>query len=165
MSKRADRIETQMGYMLIKMGAAASALLEQTLQPLGLRGRDVRVLELIHGETRSQQDLCRLTGMDRTTMVSVIDELERLGYARRERNATDRRKHVVTLTDQGAAAFGEALLQMANAQEEFLAPLSGQQRDQLRELMTRLFVRDEHATCTPDLPPARGEPRRAPGVT
>jgi DNA-binding MarR family transcriptional regulator len=156
MSQRADRIETQMGYMLIKLGSAASALLEQTLLPLGLRGRHVRVLELIHGETQSQQDLCRLTGMDRTTMVSVIDELERLSYAHRERNVTDRRKHVVTLTDQGAAAFGDALIRMAKAQEEFLAPLSGEERDQLRGLMTRLFVREEHAVCRSDPSPPVG---------
>jgi hypothetical protein len=43
---------------------------------------------------------------------------------------------------------------MAKAQDEFLAPLSGAERDQLRELMTRLFVRKEHAICTPDSPPA-----------
>ncbi|MEU5882246.1 helix-turn-helix domain-containing protein [Spirillospora sp. NPDC047279] len=30
-------------------------------------------------EPRSQSELCRLTGMDRTTMVSVVDELERHG--------------------------------------------------------------------------------------
>ena len=155
MSTRADGIDTQMGYMLIKLGSAAAALLDRTLLPLGLRGRHVRVLELIHGEDLSQQDLCQRTGMDRTTMVGVIDELERLGFAYRERDVTDRRKHIVILTEQGEAAFGDALIRMAKAQEEFLAPLSGQERDQLRELMTRLYVREEHAVCAPDERPAR----------
>ena len=140
MRPQSDRIDSHTGYLLVKLGAAAADLFDRALLPLGLRGRHVRVLELIRDESPSQQDLCRLTGLDRTTMVAVVDELERLGHARRERNAADRRKHVVTLTEQGTAAFAEAVQRLARAQEELLGPLSASERDQLHRLATRLYA-------------------------
>nr|BFE85675.1 hypothetical protein GCM10020093_082760 [Planobispora longispora] len=78
--------------------------------------------------------------MDRTTMVAVVDDLERLGHARRERSATDRRKHVVILTAEGAAALTEALRLLAEAQEELLSPLPAAERDQFHDLVSRLFA-------------------------
>ncbi|GIH76254.1 MarR family winged helix-turn-helix transcriptional regulator [Planobispora longispora] len=135
-----DRIDTHTGYMLVRLGVAAAALFDDALIPLNLRGRHVKVMGHIHDGTPSQQDLCRLTGMDRTTMVAVVDDLERLGHARRERSATDRRKHVVILTAEGAAALTEALRLLAEAQEELLSPLPAAERDQFHDLVSRLFA-------------------------
>lgn len=98
----------------------------------------MRVLDRIQSDALSQQDLCRLTGMDRTTMVAVLDDLERLGYARREPSLTDRRKHVVMPTDAGRSALTEAAVLLRNAEVAFLSPLSAAERKQLNALVARL---------------------------
>jgi DNA-binding MarR family transcriptional regulator len=145
----AERIDTHTGYMIVKLGAAAGALFENALTSLGIRGKHVRVLGYIQDGTLSQQDLCRLTGMDRTTMVAVIDDLESLGYARRERATTDRRKHVVIRTDLGADALHDALTRLGEAQDRFFAPLSGEERARLHDLVARLFGSSD-AVCEPE---------------
>lgn len=55
-------------------------------------------------------------------MVPVIDELERDGYVRRDRNQADRRKQLISITEEGRRALGEALVAVRRAEEEFLAP-------------------------------------------
>jgi DNA-binding MarR family transcriptional regulator len=144
-----DRIDTHTGYLLVKLGVSAGARFERSLAPLGLRSRHVRVLEVIRGEGLSQRDLCRLTGMDRTTMVAVVDELERLGHVRRERSLSDRRKQVVTITESGIAAFTEAAARLTAAEQDLLAPLSRQERDQLHRLVSHLFT-PQDADCAPE---------------
>lgn len=144
-----DRMDDHTGFVLVKLGQAAAEQAERALAPLELRARHVRVLGFIHGQTLSQQDLCQATGMDRTTMVAVVDDLERLGYARRERSAADRRKHVITLTEPGAAVYEDAAGLLLKAQDAFLTPLSGAEREQLHTLLTRLSS-PEYAVCAPE---------------
>jgi DNA-binding MarR family transcriptional regulator len=131
-------METSTGYLLVKLGGAAGGYFDQSLDSLGLRPRHVRVLDRIQSDALSQQDLCRLTGMDRTTMVAVLDDLERLGYARREPSPTDRRKHVVMPTDAGRSALKEAAVLLRKAEVAFLSPLSAAERKQLNALVARL---------------------------
>jgi MarR family transcriptional regulator, lower aerobic nicotinate degradation pathway regulator len=135
-----ERMETHTGYRLVKLGTAAGALFDECLGTTGMRPRHVRVLGYIHDGQHSQQDLCRLTGMDRTTMVAVVDDLERLGYARREPSSTDRRKRVVTPTPKGGRALVEAAEQLREAEERLLAPLTAKERRQLGTLVGKLFT-------------------------
>jgi DNA-binding MarR family transcriptional regulator len=44
----------------------------------------------------SQQAIGERLRIDRTTMVALIDDLERGGYVKRERNPHDRRAYVIT---------------------------------------------------------------------
>ncbi|GAA2584962.1 MarR family transcriptional regulator [Actinomadura fulvescens] len=146
-----DRIDGQTGYLLVKLGGSAGARFERALAPLGMKGRHVRVLEILRNDPRSQSELCQETGMDRTTMVAVIDELERLGCVRRERSLTDRRKHVVSMTERGGTALGESAVLLTQAQDELLAPLSAAERDRLHALLIRLYAQPPDP-CAP-LPP------------
>ncbi|RJL35480.1 MarR family winged helix-turn-helix transcriptional regulator [Bailinhaonella thermotolerans] len=157
MGSSEERIQGHTGYLLAKLGSAAAARFERALEPLGLRPRHVMVLQEIRAAALSQQDLCAIIGMDRTTMVAVLDELERRGYAQRERSAADRRKHVVAPTPEGEAAFREAAGLMRAAEREFLAPLDEAQRDQLHHLVSLLYAPGAAtpAPAAPDAGPAR----------
>jgi DNA-binding MarR family transcriptional regulator len=98
------------------------------------------VLALIHHEgPQSQQRLGELLRIDRTTMVTVIDELEQRGLVQRTRDPADRRRYAITLTPDGdklmAGDLGR-LDQRVNA--AFLRPLSAAERRQLVELLRRL---------------------------
>jgi DNA-binding MarR family transcriptional regulator len=53
----------------------------------------------------SQTALAREMGFDKATIVALIDSLEALGWAVRERAAADRRRHSLGLTRAGEAAL------------------------------------------------------------
>lgn len=135
-------MESSIGYRLVKLGGAAGDLFERCLEPVGLRPRHVRVLAYVREEPRSQQELSRLIGMDRTTMVSVVDDLERLGLASRESAVEDRRKRVITPTRAGLRALAEAAGRLEKAEADLLAPLSAADQRQLGRLIGKLFTPD-----------------------
>jgi DNA-binding MarR family transcriptional regulator len=76
--------------------------------------------------------------IDRTTMVSLIDDLERKGYVLRQRHPRDRRAYLVQPTATGHAAKEQAIAILDEQQSRFLAPLTSAQRHQLGALLTRL---------------------------
>lgn len=66
-----------------------------------------------------------MTGLDRTTMVAVVDDLERLGYAHREQSTTDRRKRVVSPTRSGLRMLADAAIRPEKAERELFRTPDG----------------------------------------
>ncbi|MET8161257.1 MarR family winged helix-turn-helix transcriptional regulator [Sphaerisporangium sp. NPDC005289] len=128
------------GILLAKAGELFAELLEAAVEPFGLRAKDVIVLTAIDSVgPQSQQQLARTHGIDRTTMVSVVDGLERLGLVQRARNPDDRRKYAIGLTGEGQALLryklGPAML---NALDTFLAPFTPGEREMFGQFLWRL---------------------------
>jgi DNA-binding MarR family transcriptional regulator len=88
----------------------------------------------------SQQLLGERMAVDRTTMVALIDDLERAGMVTRHRNPSDRRAYALEATDAGRAWERRALTALLEAQDEILAPLDDAERKQLTALLQRLLV-------------------------
>ena len=108
------------------------------LAHLGIRAKHYGVLVLLEGGPLTQIEIGRGLWVDRTTMVALIDDLERLGLVERERHPEDRRAYAVTITAPGRQVLRQATeLAQAN-QEEQLAALSSQEREQLRTLLTKI---------------------------
>lgn len=134
-----DLLHSSPGYQLWKVGEAARRAFEDAVADLGIRSRHVRVMTFLHGKPQSQSELCRLSGLDRTTMVAVVDDLEEHGYARRGADPADRRTKQISLTPQGKKALTKAIGQLQAAQEAFLSPLSSAEQSTLIALTTRLY--------------------------
>jgi DNA-binding MarR family transcriptional regulator len=132
-------IASASGFLVLRLGDLARERMDAALREWQLTGRELRVLGHAHGTALSQRDLGELTGMDRTTMVAVVDKLERLGYARRERSVTDRRKQLIALTPAGHAALDQALGRLAALEADFLAPLAADEQRRLNDLLMRLY--------------------------
>ncbi|SFK43148.1 transcriptional regulator, MarR family [Streptosporangium canum] len=115
-------------------------IFESAVEPFGLRSKDFIVLTAIDSMgPQSQQQLARTHGIDRTTMVSVVDGLERLGLVQRARNPDDRRKYAIGLTSEGQALLRHKLTPtMVNAMDAFLAPLTPDERELFNKLLWRL---------------------------
>ena len=80
----------------------------------------------------SQRRLAERQGIDRTTMVAVVDELERLGAVERRKDPGDRRANALHITPQGGRLLARARKAVAGAEEAFLAPLPPAERQRLR---------------------------------
>ena len=92
--------------------STASRLVEhawaEALESHGLTHAGLIVLHFLSGGPASQIELARRARVQTQTMSRTLDRLERDGYIERTADATDRRRHVVRLTPDGADAFREA---------------------------------------------------------
>lgn len=87
----------------------------------------------------SQAALSRTLGIDRSDIVSTLNQLVGDGLAVREPDEQDRRRNAVRITPAGVEALHELDAQVDAAQEALVAPLSDEERAQLGELLHRLL--------------------------
>ena len=74
---------------------------EHQLSELGIRTQHFTILAVLdHSGPRSQQQLSVETGIDTSTMVAAIDELHAAGLAVRAKDPSDRRRSIVTVSEQ-----------------------------------------------------------------
>jgi len=102
-------LQGSLSWLLTKAQYALAGELAVAFAPLGTTPRGHAVLSAAASGTYTQKALADLVGLDKTTMVATIDELERCGLARRVPAPTDRRAHVIEVT-----AAGEQMIAAAN---------------------------------------------------
>jgi len=86
----------------------------------------------------SQAQLSHRTGIYRSDVVAVINELAGRGQVERSPNPADRRQNVITLTQRGRRQLLKLDKLLASVQNEVLAPLTPPEREQLTQLLTAL---------------------------
>ena len=74
-------------------------------------------------EPMTQKALGDALRIDRTTMVTLLDDLEDKGYLTRQRHPHDRRAFLVHPTDSGRTAKVAAVSSLDEQQRRFLGPL------------------------------------------
>jgi DNA-binding MarR family transcriptional regulator len=127
-------------FVLSTLAMSVTEILEEAIAPLGLRLRHYRLLRLIHFEGPQRQGSLRnALGVDRTTVVALVDYLEQRGLAKRERSPSDRRAYNIKLTAKGEALAKKATALMTKAEQRMFAPLDADERRTLRRLSTRLL--------------------------
>jgi len=131
----------RLGFLLKHVQLALGSTIGTALTPLGLDGREFAVLAVLDSEgPRSQQRLSARMRVDRTTMVSLVDDLERKGLVERRRDAEDRRAYAIHVTPKGSRARVRAREAVEAAEADLLAPLSPEDRDRLKDLLLKVIV-------------------------
>jgi MarR family transcriptional regulator, lower aerobic nicotinate degradation pathway regulator len=87
----------------------------------------------------SQSGLSDRTGIYRSDLVATINELTARGLVVRAPDPADRRRNAITLTEQGRRHLKQLDALIADAEAEFLAPLSEADRAELTRIL-RLIV-------------------------
>jgi DNA-binding MarR family transcriptional regulator len=119
----------------------------QALAPFGIEGRELAVLIVLASDRLSQQEAAGRLGVDRTTMVTLLDGLETKSLVARHPHAQDRRRNLVELTAAGQAVLGSARRASGEAEARFLARLSAADAGRFREALMALA--EEPATGEP----------------
>ena len=123
----------RLGYLLKHAQLGLAELTAAALEPFGLTGRELAVLTVLaSGEPASQQQAAQRLGVDRTTMVALVDVHEDKGLVQRQPHAEDRRRNVVELTAQGRDRLQQAGEAAQEAELRFLAPLSRKDAQRLK---------------------------------
>jgi DNA-binding MarR family transcriptional regulator len=140
-------LHRRLGAVLTWAAENAQEVANRALEPLGLTVKHFGVMTFLRHETEpdrergslSQQAIGERLRIDRTTMVSLIDDLERAGYVKRERNRDDRRAYVITLTAAGRKAQARAEDAVDAHALQFFGRLSEDERQELHRLLARLI--------------------------
>jgi DNA-binding MarR family transcriptional regulator len=90
----------------------------------------------------SQAELSARTGIYRSDMVAVVNELAGRGLVERAPDPADRRRNVVTPTRSGRRQLLRLDKVLAGVEDEVLAPLTSAQREKLTRLLVALV--DHH---------------------
>jgi MarR family transcriptional regulator, transcriptional regulator for hemolysin len=142
-----------LAWLLYRAHWALASELTAALAPLGLSARGYHVLHAALTGERTQSELADLVGLDKTTMVVTIDELERDGLAVRRPAPHDRRARIIAVTPAGESKVAEAEKVKERVQADVLGELPKADRRALIDGLDKL-VRGrlaEQADCTPAL--------------
>jgi DNA-binding MarR family transcriptional regulator len=130
---------SRLGYLLKHAQQRLTELTGPALAPYGISGRELAVLLTLAGcEPASQQQAAQRLGVDRTTMVGLVDALEAKNLVARRAQESDRRRNVVELTEAGRETVRRAGQAAAQAEREFLAPLTPEMAAQFVEALRTL---------------------------
>ncbi|WP_419992639.1 MarR family winged helix-turn-helix transcriptional regulator [Streptomyces boninensis] len=127
------------GYLLYRLGLRSGRLFNATLEESGLRLRHYALLRFLAAEDGAlQRELSERLGYDPSAIVSLVDDLERLGLAVRTASPTDRRSRIVALTDKGRDTLRDTDKGSHRVTDELLAPLHPDERATLQALLLRI---------------------------
>src|SRR5262245_40639581 len=127
-------------FLLSQASHALTTQLTARLAELQLTPRSHFVLRTAAGMggERTQTVLAEECGLDKTTMVVTVDELEAVGYAARRTSLEDRRVRVLDVTPMGARVSEEADAIVAQVYEDVLADLPAGERSGFLAALERL---------------------------
>ena len=126
------------GQLFFRLWRANHTRTAEALGEVGLTPPLFALLNVISArEGAIQQELGGALGIDRSTMVALIDELEGAGLATRRPSATDRRARVIAITPKGRRLLQRARGVVAEVEDEVLAGLTAKEREQLLALLRR----------------------------
>jgi DNA-binding MarR family transcriptional regulator len=144
MSARGGSTRTgQTGTIVLLNRLARTVYLRSSVELVGMNLRNMVVLAYLRDHPSvSQQFMTEQLSMDSNTGVLVLNDLEDLEFAERRRDPTDRRRHIVDITDAGLEALESAEVAQGSIEDEILGGLSQTERGELRRLLLKAL--EEH---------------------
>lgn len=124
--------------MLSRASHALTSELAAALAEIGISARDHAVLSNASRGEYSQIELARIVGLDKTTMVVTLDELEAAGLAERRPSKIDRRARVIVVTPAAKKLLRQADKVTQRVTAEVLASLSDTEQGSFTEALTKL---------------------------
>lgn len=134
------RLDGLLGFHLRMASAAIARDFAATLEDLGLTQKQCAVLELIAANPQvSQIDMAATLGMDRATMMAVVDRLDARGLLVRTASQRDRRRQELTLSETGVGLLRDARRLIAQHEKRFLDRLGPMRTETLMQLLPLIY--------------------------
>ncbi|MET8280619.1 MarR family transcriptional regulator [Micromonospora sp. NPDC005174] len=141
MTTRASGADAVAPDLMFLMSWATHALAQEhaaALSGLGVSTRAYCVLDRGSTGEFTQSQLGEMCGIDKTTMVVTLDELERAGLVGRRTSTTDRRARIVTVTPDGERLVAEARQIVTRLQGDILATIPARDRTTFLDVLGQL---------------------------
>lgn len=132
-------LASMVGYQLRRANELTTKRFQTVLSDMGITPGQIGTLTLIaNNPGLTQSALSRGVGVDRSTMVAVIDRLEAMGLVTRARSGNDQRAYALRLTEAGTTLTAALMTRLHALESEFLTKLNEAERDTLVTLLRRL---------------------------
>jgi DNA-binding MarR family transcriptional regulator len=129
------------GQLFFRLWRASHERTAEALESVGLTPPLFALLNVLGARRGAiQQEIGQLMGIDPSTMVSLIDQLESAGLAKRRTHPKDRRAREVSITPKGRRALERARGLAKRVEDDVLRGLSAAERGQLLTLLRRALV-------------------------
>jgi DNA-binding MarR family transcriptional regulator len=115
-------------WLLSRASYTLTTELTAALEDLGISPRAHCVLSSAMTGEYTQTELAHMSGLDKTTMVVTLDELEKAGLAERRPSDEDRRARVIAVTKDGKRMVRKAEEIAERVREDVLAALPAEDR-------------------------------------
>jgi DNA-binding MarR family transcriptional regulator len=126
------------GQLFFRLWRASHTRIAQALETVGLTPALFGLLNILGTRNGAiQQALGAAMGVDPSTMVSLIDQLESAGLAKRRPCPTDRRAREVTITPKGRRLLEKGRRMALQVEDEVLGGLTPPERRELLTLLRR----------------------------
>ena len=133
------RLSGLLGYAVRRAQIRVFQDFAAAMAPLGLTPGQLGALLLIEAnQGLSQTQLGTALGIDRSSVVPLLDRLEGLDLIRRTPHASDRRTHALALTENGVATIRRLLPVLDAHERRIAADLSASERRALMRLLGRV---------------------------
>ena len=128
------------GYNLRRAQVNIFADFARTMAGVQITPGQFGVLSLIGANPGlTQSALARAVGIERSTMVAVIDSLQARGLVERRPSPVDRRSNALILTDAGRALLDKLIPLVRGHERRLAAKLSADDKDRLIALLIKLI--------------------------
>ncbi len=124
------------GLLLALLGQQAMRRLREAHTKHQISPRQFQLLGLLHDRgPMGQRELGQVMAIDPSILVTLLNPLETAGLLSRQRDVSDRRRHLVSLTKTGERQLVDAARAQREAEDELFSALDAAQREQLRTLL------------------------------
>ncbi len=132
---------TGTGTLVLLTRLSRAVFVRSSVELVGMNLKNMVVLAYLRDHPgASQQVMTEDLSLDSNTGVLVLNDLEDLEYVERRRDPSDRRRHLVDITDAGLGALERAEVAQGSIEDEILRGLSDAERVTFRRLLVKALA-------------------------
>ncbi|MEU6708750.1 MarR family winged helix-turn-helix transcriptional regulator [Streptomyces wuyuanensis] len=138
----------RLGFLLARHGAIANSRVHHAFETCGLALRQGTALMLLGTSGfMSQRTLAATLEVDPSIMVGILNDLESAHLVERRRDPSDRRRHIVAITQEGRCLLAKAQQAVTDVEEGLFADLAPEEITALRSLLARVRTSPRDPVC------------------
>lgn len=128
------------GYALFKTAMRMKTKMADLVGPYGMIPAQIGIIMILkESGPMNQMTLGESMGVDKATMVKLIDGLEEQKLIKRTTSPEDRRAKFISLTEKGIKVQAVVLQKSKAVEDEFLEPLTATERKAFRGILDKLL--------------------------